>query len=146
MFKRIALSLLSACAVTLAVAGSASANEVRIVGKPMTKAQEALVSSCLPGEFCAWRHASMAGGLYHYSGSDRNLWNDYFENHDTRTLVAGEISSVYNNGYNTANGDDVLAHGINGINWCIPNHFTGTHIYAMNDQIDGYYWTNCDGK
>jgi hypothetical protein len=157
MTKRLVLSALCALALAPAFGGSASAatglDGVRIIGKPMTKQQltkqqQARISSCRRGEFCGWRHKSMAGGLFHHSGSDRNLWNDKFENHDTNVLVASEISSVFNNGYNTANADDVLAFegGHDPLRWCIPNGYWATYIYAMNDKIDGYYWTNCDGR
>ena len=77
--KILVVALLAACGVALACAGAASAAKgaggVRIIGKPASKAA---ISSCTLGEFCGWRHAGKGGGLYHFSGTDRNLFNDRF--------------------------------------------------------------------
>ena len=107
--RTIAIALLTLCGLALATAGTASAEpgggRMPVVGKPITAFDRATVldaSSCdtdaARGDFCGWRHTYFTGGLYHYSGSDTNLWNDRFERKDTGVVVAKQISSVLNDG------------------------------------------------
>jgi peptidase inhibitor family I36 len=141
------LSVLAALAAVLAFASSAQADrELRIVGKPATKAQIAAAAvRCERGEFCGWRHAGYHGGLFHYDGDDTNLFNDKFEIKDTNVTVAKQITAVFNNGYDVAGADDVVAITTKG-RWCIPNYYLSSNIGKWNDTITGYYWTDCDGN
>ena len=151
MIRRSTLPILSALAVlvgVLALAGTAQADRdlrgVHMAGKPATAEQLAAFGRCTRGEFCGWRHIDYSGGLFHYDGDDANLFNDRFENADTNVIVAKQISSVFNNGYDTANSDDVLATTTRG-RWCIRNGYLENNIGVWGDTITGYRWTNCDG-
>ena len=43
---------------------------------------------CDPAEFCLYYWFHRSGGLYNFSGSDRNLFNDHFECNHTNRVVA----------------------------------------------------------
>jgi cytochrome c5 len=144
-------TVLATFAAALAVAGPAqAAGKLRIVGKPATKEQAAAAVArgrCLRGEFCGWRHAGFHGGLYHYGGTDMNLWNDRFENKDKNVRVANQISSLYNNGRDGAKDDVIAQTSMASQRWCIPNGYLEDFIgYYWNDTITGIRWGNCDGK
>ena len=141
------VSVLAALAAVLAFASAAQADRdlrgVHMAGKPATAEEVAATGRCTRGEFCGWRHVDYTGGLFHYDGDDTNLFNDRFENADTNVIVAKQISSVYNNGYDGAF-DDVLATTTRG-NWCIRNGYLENNIGKWSDTVTGYRWTNCDG-
>jgi len=152
MIRRTTLPILSALAAFVAVlafASSAQADRelrgVKMVGKPATAEDVAAMGRCTRGEFCGWRHIDYTGGLYHYDGDDTNLFNDKFEIKDTNVTVAKQITAVFNNGYDVAGADDVVAITTKG-RWCIPNYYLSSNIGKWNDTITGYYWTDCDGN
>ena len=53
---------------------------------------------CDPGEFCLYYWYHRSGGLYDFSGSDLNLFNDHFEVSHTNRIVANLTLSVWNRG------------------------------------------------
>jgi hypothetical protein len=145
-------ALLAACGLALAVAGGASAatraggGGVDVVGKPMPAQALALPSRCKVTEFCGYRDANYQAGLYHYAGSDRNLWNDIFENESKQILVARNISSVQNRGRDLPGANDVMMVAATGAKKCLPLGWSIKWLGSWNDIITGYYWTNCYGN
>jgi hypothetical protein len=71
---------------------------------------------CNRGDFCLFYSYGFSGGLYHFSGSDRNLDNDRFESGAVNVTVGDSAESAWNNGRATNSGlDDVVLFA--GRNW-----------------------------
>jgi hypothetical protein len=61
---------------------------VMLVAVPVTASAKTI---CKAGEFCLYSNEDLTGGLYHFGGTDSNLFEDVFENEDTNQ-VAGLLS------------------------------------------------------
>jgi hypothetical protein len=68
-----------------AVFTAVAAAVLLLIGVPAAASAK---TTCDTGEFCLYSNPNLSGGLYQFSGSDSNLWNDDFENEDT-VLIAG---------------------------------------------------------
>jgi hypothetical protein len=147
--RTILIAALAVCGLALAGAGTASAaTDMPVVGKPATVFNQSAfdVSSCdnySRGDVCAWIDTYGRGGMYHYSGDDRNLWNDHFERADTQYVVARQISSILNDGAKVAGYDDVILLDGRGHSKCLPYNAYWVTLGPWNDTITGFYWGNC---
>ena len=123
-------ALAAALAVSLGLAGSAAAQTV-----------------CAPGDFCLWQGAHQSGGLYQWHGDDANLGNDRFENLDTGTVVAGNVSSMWNNGRLCGGCDSVATFSgtsFTGTALCIPRGLQVSTVSAyQNFSVHSYRWGRC---
>jgi hypothetical protein len=99
---------------------------------------------CDPGEFCLYYWFHRSGGLYNFSGSDRNLSNDHFEGNHTNRIVANLTLSVWNRGVADPGGkNDVIVYdtvrGAGG-RGCIRRGEWGDLPIDWENDIEGYEW------
>jgi hypothetical protein len=105
---------------------------------------------CDPGEFCLYYSVNRTGGVYNFSGSDRNLFNDRYEGKHTHTVVANTSISVWNRGVAHPSGkNDVLVYATlgNSAPRCIRRGRWGDLANEWWQEIDGYEWvtrTRCN--
>jgi hypothetical protein len=99
---------------------------------------------CDPGEFCLYYSVNRTGGVYNFSGSDRNLYNDRYEGAHTHTVVANTSISVWNRGVADASGktDVIVYSGLasDSARRCIPRGAWGDLDNLWWQEIDGYEW------
>ena len=126
---RLIAGLVAALAVSLGIAGGASA------------------SVCSAGDFCLWQGPHETGGLYQWHGNDSDLRNDFFENADTTTRVAWNASSLRNRGYACGGCDQVRTYSAAnyvGTAGCIPRGYALTTGSAAADYgIESFRWGSC---
>ncbi len=79
-------------------------------------------STCSSGELCLYSGKNLTGGIYHFSGSDGNLYNDRFSGFFGR-VVAQHAESVWNHGRRVSSGlNDVALYtrtGFRGNAYCV---------------------------
>ena len=88
-----------------------------------------------------WFHRS--GGLYNFSGSDRNLFNDHFEGSHTNHVVANFTLSVWNRGIKDPGGkNDVIVYATvkGAAPRCIRRGEWGDLPIDFENEIEGYQW------
>ena len=98
---------------------------------------------CDPGEFCLYYSVNRTGGVYNFSGSDRNLFNDRYEGRHTDEVVANTSISVWNRGVADPSGkNDVLVYAtVSGAApRCIRRGRWGDLPNEWWQRIDGYEW------
>jgi peptidase inhibitor family I36 len=93
---------------------------------------------CSVGEFCMWSGNRMTAGLYHWHGSDANLWNDRFEFRDGSLdgIVADGSRSFWNRGTSAGPAQVRVYIGINGTGafTCAPQGSSGDFGF---DRVTG---------
>ena len=78
-----------------AVLTAVAAAVLLLIGVPAAASAK---TTCDTGEFCLYSNPNLSGGLYQFSGSDSNLWNDDFENEDTVLIAGTNAESAQNRG------------------------------------------------
>jgi hypothetical protein len=98
---------------------------------------------CNPGELCLYSGKNLTGGIYHFSGSDANLYNDRFSGF-FGSMVAEHANSVWNNGRARGSGGfiDVALYtrtGFKGNAYCIPLGRRGDLTVTLI-SVGSYQW------
>jgi hypothetical protein len=103
---------------------------------------DASAARCSRGELCLYSGKNLTGGIYHFGGSDRNLYNDRFDSF-FRPIVAENAESVWNRGRRVPSGLHHVAlytdTGFRGNAYCVPRGRRGDLNVTLTN-VRSYQW------